>query len=475
MSRYLYGASVQGIQEFVFATNRLQEIVGASEIVKRIAKSFEDFVKDMDVEVLVNAAGNIKARFNDEEACKKTVHAFARSLQENAYGITVSQAVVKLEGETAKMNDALELLEKRLKMQRNRPALPLDAALSILEQSPRTARPTVGYRNNEPLDRATMQKRDAYTQWFSEAQKEDSSIRELKEISALSNGKNKVAVIHADGNGLGSLVKALGDRLSDFSVQLDKATKNAFASAKQDTAKIREIVLGGDDLTVICDASEALGFTQRFLAAFEEESAQMPSLKGLRKKLTACAGIAYCNEKYPFHYAVSLAEALCSQAKSHAKQIDAVMAPSCLMFHNVQSASFQSWQKLLDDELTIESNDGQKVMCDFGPYYIDAPKQPHIDNLVKVFESYRCEGSPLSKLRRWMSELHRERASAEAMLARINEVVQESGKWHCSIMERNLESLYEGLSNERLIVEKDGTYKTPVYDILQLNSVMEGK
>ena len=33
MTKYLYGASVQGIQDFIFKTNRLKDIVGASEIV----------------------------------------------------------------------------------------------------------------------------------------------------------------------------------------------------------------------------------------------------------------------------------------------------------------------------------------------------------------------------------------------------------------------------------------------------------
>ena len=39
---YLYGASIQGIQDFIFKTNKLQEIVGASEIVKGIATHFSD-------------------------------------------------------------------------------------------------------------------------------------------------------------------------------------------------------------------------------------------------------------------------------------------------------------------------------------------------------------------------------------------------------------------------------------------------
>ena len=40
MGKYLYGASVQGILDFIFKTNKLQEIVGASEIVKNIEELF---------------------------------------------------------------------------------------------------------------------------------------------------------------------------------------------------------------------------------------------------------------------------------------------------------------------------------------------------------------------------------------------------------------------------------------------------
>ena len=36
MTKYLYGASVQGIQQFIFQTNELKDIVGASELVEFI-------------------------------------------------------------------------------------------------------------------------------------------------------------------------------------------------------------------------------------------------------------------------------------------------------------------------------------------------------------------------------------------------------------------------------------------------------
>lgn len=479
MSRYLYGASVQGIQEFIFATNQLREVVGASEIVKSIASkkfkegkikepnplSFEDnFNPDV---ILLNAAGNVKAIFENEEACKEAVLNFPQMIMQNAYGITISQAVVKMEGEFATQDKAIEELEKRLKIKRNHPSLPLDMHINILEQNPKTARPIVEYRKikakETPLDQATKQKLDNYPQ-----------TNQFNDILEISNGKNKIAVIHADGNGLGQIIPKLGEKLSAFSAALEVATQNAFKNAQTPHIKIREVILGGDDMTVICDANEALEFTRKFLENFEEETKKIEELKGLQEKLTACAGIAYCNEKYPFHYAVHLAEALCSQTKKHAKSIDKDLAPSSLMFHNIQSSNFQSWEKFVEDELTIDNGE-QVIRCDFGPYYLNQENQPTIQDLQNTAYAYRQEGSPISRLREWMGELHKSKQSAENLLKRINEITERSGRWRCEIMDKNLGKLQPKLCNKELVIEKDGFYKTPIYDILQIHSVTEAK
>lgn len=481
MSKYLYGASVQGIQEFIFKTNQLQEIVGASEIVKSLEQEFEDFAKINEDNILLNAAGNIKAIFDDKNKLEKVVKEFPKLIMQKAYGITISQAVVEIVGEEPTQEDINEL-EKKLKIQRNRPSIPLDLSINIMELAPKTARPLFRQNKQQKSDIATAQKRDAYAKWFSAKRKENKKFVNLKELSQLSNDKNKLAVIHADGNGLGQIVPKLADKLSSFSTKLNDATKNAFKNVKIKEMRIREIILGGDDLTVICDANYALEFTKNFLDNFEKETSQIKELKDVGfEKLTACAGIAYCNEKYPFHYAVNLAEALCSATKKHAKAINKDLAPSSLMFHNIQSSNFQSWEKFIADELTITSPTNDKaeiIRCDFGPYYLSQDGQPLIANFQNTIEAYRCDGSPISRLRSWMSELSKSSQSAINMLDRINDIVKENRKWNCKIMENNLKNLYSKLSNEKLIVDdkNDDKYnRTPIYDVLQILSVTEAK
>jgi len=330
--------------------------------------------------------------------------------------------------------------------------LPLDSSINIMKLNPSTAKPLV----NSNSDRASQQKLDAY--------KSIEQNETYKELQHISNSKNKLAVIHIDGNGLGEVIRSLKTPLSQFSTNLDKATKEAFNLAKQDK-KVREIILGGDDVTVICDADDALNFTKEFLENFEEKTQ-----KHIGLKLTACAGIAYTNEKYPFHYAVSLAEELCSQTKKQAKEINATLAPSSLIFHNIQSSNFQSWEKFVKDELTI-TNDKESIRCDFGAYYLKEESRAQITHLITVVESLRVKESPKSKLRSWLSELYKSSIDAQNFLDRVDSMADINPNYKKSILNKNLKALHKDLALNNLIVDK----QTPIYDILQILSTTEAK
>ena len=468
MSKYLYGASVQGIQEFIFATNKLKEIVGASELVKQIAEEFEKLsgYEKEHKNTIINTAGNIKAIFEDESQCKKVVLEFSKIIQQKAYGITLSQAVVKFDGE---IKDYIDELEQNLKAQRNKPSIPLDLSLNIMKLNPKTAKPSVREEiekdNTIQYDMATSQKLDANDKFY----KKNPSVTKFKDFSYMKNNKGKIAIIHIDGNGLGKIVKKLGNDLSSFSIALDKATNKAVDEAKRDYMHIRKVIVGGDDVTVICNANDALEFSKNFLQNFENETSKIVELKGIRDKLTACGGIVYCNEKYPFHYAVDLAEALCGVAKNHSNRED-----SCIMFHNIQSSNYQSWDKFIEDELTIK-NDNRTIRCDFGAYYLEKEGEANIGDFINTLEAYRCDGSPISRLRNWLSELYKSDINAENLLKRINTIVKEKDNWNCKIMDRNLKFFHKELSNENLLIDKDGYTKTPIYDVLQILAITEAR
>ena len=142
MTRYLYGATVQGIQDFIFETNKLVEIVGASEFVESICT---DLFKNLlgpqyeEKENIISAAGNIKHLFADRAACEKAVRDFPIMVCEKAPGLTMSQAVVVVDGEIS--SDDFNQLERLLDIQRNKPTPAFQTAWMAVERSRRTGQP----------------------------------------------------------------------------------------------------------------------------------------------------------------------------------------------------------------------------------------------------------------------------------------------------------------------------------------------
>ena len=76
------------------------------------------------------------------------------------------------------------------------------------------------------------------------------------------------------------------------------------------------MVVGGDDLTVVCHARLALPLVRAFALAFEEQTAVQPTVNAITGGgLTAAAGIAYVKPHHPFSAAYGLAEELTASAK----------------------------------------------------------------------------------------------------------------------------------------------------------------
>ena len=511
--RYLYGASVQGIQSFIFATNRLREIVGASDLVEEIATEFfEKLIDELkisknDYDIIVMAAGNVRIHFKKKDDVQALFRIASKKVMQKAFGITLSQAIVETQDLLYRKD--IDCLEERLKSARNCVEISLDASLNATHIAPRTGRSASAkvsiYKKTELVDMATQQK-DKQAKIGKERllEKIGISSEEFKkfpnEMDKMANSKGKIAVIHIDGNGLGMLLQKIAKTLeknpkhlqkaySNFSKQLDLSTKSAVKRAFDDkfsleidgTIRFRPVVLGGDDLTIICDADRSLGFCEAFLKYFKEETQKNIGKLGkelkipaLEKGLSACGGISYCNAKFPFHYAVKMAEALTAKAKQRSKEIDRAYPPSSIMFHNIQSTYFEDFDSVVERELTLYTDKGE-IRLDFGPYFLaEEPKQdvvvPTIEKFMEATSSLMGDNTPIGKLRNWLDLLEESESLASSVLRRIVQISKER-----NFNDSKLKELYPGLSIEDLIVKckdtKSEYRKTPIYDILQIRAI----
>ncbi len=442
MNKYLYAASVQGIQSFIFQSNKLKEIVGASTIVDDLCKDFfnSHYLDDIGEEnIILQAAGNIKC-IVDSETCKKIVREFPMLVVNKAPGITISQAVVKLAASYPN-NQEMNEVEKRLRIQRNRPAMPLDTGYMGLERARRTGGVAVASIGGELLDLETLKKVETREEDTIKLFKKFSGIERLnakqvpfdfKYIPGTESESSWIAIIHADGNSIGKLVQGLtAKEFRGFSKKLGEATKEAARDAFQQVIPepgahqkypIRPVILGGDDLTVIIRADLALKFTEAYLKAFESRTQEYLSkfLKN-KEKLTACAGIAYIKVNYPFHYGAQLADKLTNEAKKASKDIDKENPPSSLAIYKVLS----SFVEPLDEMKKRTHFVAGKLYFDHGPYFVHPVNgRPTVDDIFekmnKIKESDDLQG--VGKLRHWLTLLHKNPKEADIYLDRMKQV-----------------------------------------------------
>lgn len=233
------------------------------------------------------------------------------------------------------------------------------------------------------------------------------STRQL--INYLENEGTWLSVIHADGNGLGEIFldfekhiknehqncaeanRNYVEKLRKFSIALDICTEKAFISAldafkatDKKLVTIIPLVLGGDDLTVVCDGKIAIEFTKKFLTAFEKEtkSQSQEHLDGIIPeiaekalgvpRLSACAGIAIIKPKFPFSVAYELAEKLMQSAKEVKKKVkhpetDKPYPCSAFDFHilyDSSSVDFKTIRSKIESENQKLHNRPYVVTCE---------------------------------------------------------------------------------------------------------------
>ena len=149
-TKYLYGAAVHSIQNFIFETGKLKEIVGASELVLQICgEHFEKAVPNYQPsQHILKAAGKIIYRFDQEEDCQAVIKNFTKMVKELAPAIQFSQAVVAIEDNGSKA--ALNKLDDLLDAQRNRSNPSHGMGLMITERARRTGR--AGFKKESAVD-----------------------------------------------------------------------------------------------------------------------------------------------------------------------------------------------------------------------------------------------------------------------------------------------------------------------------------
>ncbi len=512
MEKYLYGAAVQGIQQFIFQSKKLREIAEASALVEEVCKDmfaeclygiphtkegsvYEKMLKEYKNSIIINAAGNVKFLFRDKEQCEKVVRLFPKMVTEFVPGITISQAVITLSNEN-ELGAKIDELESKLREQRNRIPRSIDLGMMGVLRCRKTGKPAVAWTDEEAIDKATLSKQD-----YNLPDLCDSAFGEKRflakqlpyEIEDIEGRQKWIAIIHADGNGLGQIVRKVGHNSEDFksfSQNLDLAThiavrrsfdklcdENKIVLNDKDglplVLPIRPVVLGGDDVTVICRANLALDFVQLLSDNFETETKSLLGDILRRNKvfddgkdyLTLCSGIAFVKSNYPFHFGYDLAEELCSVAKKDAREqlkkaqsitdINGLLVPSCVAFHKVQDSIIGSYADIRSRALRVED----KFSFEWGPYYTkSADGRWTIEVLLDKVNRLNKEDKVVrNAMRQWLADMSVGK-DAQA-IQRLNRML---------IIKEKSTQLIEELTGGKV---RNGLKSYPAFDVMSLTPI----
>lgn len=426
-NRHLVFIETSGNQAYIYATNRLRENVGASEITARagmhwlVAALGRGDLKPEDpadfrhqlaaqpvcadgVEIVLATSGKamllVPGRARGEALIAELT---TRALRE-APGLSLCGAIVELDGSDPKhAREAVVEAHRRFDAHRRVVAGPpkRDPLLPFIEPCASSGAPAASIRDGEALSAATLAKRQHTVAWHARV----NAIlhrRGLSQIYAVDTMERQfdsldwLGVLYSDGNGLGQIMLSF-DRwlpedqdyfaaLRSFSLALDEATESAFLDAaerlqsllgtpdrKERPLPLVPLLLGGDDLSVLVHGRYVLPFARAFLDAFERHTAASPAIAEIARRalgagrLSAAAGIAIVKPHYPFHAAQGLADGLlrsAKQVKKHVQQSNAPFPCSALDFHVLFDAAHSDLETLRGDRR--HAVDGARLWG--GPY-----------------------------------------------------------------------------------------------------------
>lgn len=346
-------------QAYIFASNKQAVNVGASELIRQVGTEWvREAVAELasavpdgpEVEPIVAASGKALLLVDSPDTGREVIRTITRRAMSEAPRLEVWGVVDAAPiADVASVGAALTRAHRLHAAWRGRRPSPLlrHPMLPFTQPCHFSGRPATrfAYDNDRQVAcgaaiGAAMDTRnvgrDRMAEWFGA----EVVVRPDRMNEGVTNS-GWIAVMHADGNGIGEILRSLTqlyqgdeflDRLRDFSAALDRITREALA-ASVDQQPVRKdwllpLVVGGDDVTAVMDGSIAFDVAAAFLQEFARRSAADPVITAVTARvaergstnrqpagLTASAGIAYVKPHFPFDTAYQLAEELCRSAK----------------------------------------------------------------------------------------------------------------------------------------------------------------
>ncbi|MBF9129150.1 hypothetical protein I0C86_09185 [Plantactinospora sp. S1510] len=405
-------------QRYIFGSNRLRHVVGASQLVHDVGTEWVPTAVERlglsAVEIVMTASGKALLLVDSADAGRAVIRAVTERALAEAPGLRVTGVVgpaFDAADDSAHEPARADTYQLHAKVRAARPDLLVRDRVfpwhRLCRDSGQPAACEERYGGEERVpasagmlarSRARSRARDRLSERLG-----GRLAAVVPEHLDVLRHSGWVAVVHADGNGVGQLFRRFVEHVARVegvaqvslttharyqqrvAAELDTATwdavRDAIAALLDDKpdddlrGRLLPIVVGGDDVTVACDAALAVPFVRSFADAFAHRTATQPMLSAVAKEatgyagLSASAGVAVMKPHHPFATAYRLAEALTVSAKRFKP------GGRALAGFDIHVAHTSTLRDLAQLREYIHLDDGRSVARHAGPYLLGRAQQ----------------------------------------------------------------------------------------------------
>jgi len=409
---YLVSFDTDRIKEYVFATDKLREVCGASRLLDRLNRettwqTIKAIYPGLPEAGGVYFAGGSGAVLVPEDKVKAVINAIEEMYRRATFSASITGVPVPLAPATResgfgkRMEFAALELRRRKDEKANRTALTIEPYTQPCAACERYPAMRVSPLDHQPICDACHAKREAF-------RNASGAHAELSEIGKLAYPPGYVGFIYADGNNIGALLNKMEgvENYRKFAQELDalivKTTVRDVlgkysASGTGGTRPYEELLVGGDDLMVVTAGDIALPVALKMARAFEQGSAQVLRRAQVKdvQQLTLGISVVIAHDSFPMAAFYRLASQLVKRAKQRCAELD--YATSAIDFMVVTAAGSSdvstTRKESLSEQAFVFPHVNLHARLTQRPYTLD-----EADKLIEFARDFKQQNFPTSQL-----------------------------------------------------------------------------
>jgi len=340
-------------QEYIYRTNRVKEITGASLLLTDLFKEFFDKTEEFDIctewkkqtapenfleyfnqsgkdaEIIYEGGGNLCMIYKDEETYIRVNRALSKHVIKKTFSVSIIASAVPVTGDF--LEDRKNLYQQNA-IRKNTGAYFVPCNVLPFTQVDRlTYQPIVKKREDKQYTSESWAKLKKYENKYGKEK-----VTMFDEMTDKGND-SILAIIYIDGNNMGKKVKNITEGKHDYSEginalrEFSKKTHADFVenpitaikekldelcqacgndTEKQRQYQFRQIIAGGDEITIVCSARAVVEILNTYFETLTSVKAEKDEDKN-----SACAGVALFHSHAPFADVYRIAEACCESGK----------------------------------------------------------------------------------------------------------------------------------------------------------------